>query len=336
MIRLLALRLLSTCLLMLPVAFAGEGSTHFPVVVGQLLDSQGNPVNAHGAGVLKHGDFFYLYGEIKKGETTLVARVGWECYRVPAGGVACYRSKDLKNWEFLGVALKPQDDKFHDLNPARVIERPKVIFNARTGKFVMWMHVDSEDYLDARAGVAVADKPEGPYTYVAGLRPNGYMARDLGLFQDDDGQAYLITASEDNATLHVSQLSEDYLRPSGVFARAFPGQFREAPAMFKHGKTYYMISSGCTGWDPNPAAWGSAPSPLGPWTIHDNPCTGPDAEITYRAQSTYVLPLPGRPDEFLFLADRWNKLDLEDSRYLWLPLRMREGRPVIDGTVIPR
>jgi beta-xylosidase len=334
------MRLQSAAVFLLPFALLSSitaASTHAqtaPVVCGErFLDTAGQPVNAHSAGVLRHGDDYYLYGEIKQGRTWLVERTGWECYRVDAGGVSCYRSKDLRTWENLGVALATvPNDKFHDLHPSRVIERPKVIYNEKTGKFVMWMHVDSEDYLDARAGVAVADKPEGPFTYLAGLRPNGYMGRDLGLFKDDDGKAYLLVSSENNETLHIILLSDDYLRPSGVFARAFAGLSREAPAMFKHRGTYHLITSGCTGWDANPAGWGSAPSPLGPWTMHGNPCIGPGAEKTFGAQSTFVLPLPGSGDDFLFLADRWNKLDLEKSSYLWLPLQMRDGKPVIDGS----
>ncbi|WP_404425175.1 glycoside hydrolase family 43 protein [Nibricoccus sp. IMCC34717] len=330
-----SLAFLLSLALLSPMTFASTQAQPAPVVCGErFLDTAGQPVNAHGAGILEHNGWYYLYGEIKQGRTWLVERTNWECYRVDAGGVSCYRSKDLLTWENLGVALPAvRDDKFHDLHPSRVIERPKVIFNEKTGKFVMWMHVDSEDYLDARAGVAVADKPEGPFTYIAGLRPNGYMARDLGLFKDDDGKAYLLVASENNETLHIVLLSDDYLRPSGTFARAFVGLSREAPAMFKHKGIYHMITSACTGWDPNPAGWASALSPLGPWTMLGNPCIGAGAEKTFGAQSTFVLPLKGDGNSFLFLADRWNKLDLEKSTYLWLPLQMVDGKPVIDGSV---
>jgi hypothetical protein len=42
------------------------------------------------------------------------------------------------------------------------------------------------------------------------------MARDMTLFVDDDGTAYQFFASESNQTIHVSQLSDDYLRPAGA------------------------------------------------------------------------------------------------------------------------
>jgi hypothetical protein len=62
-------------------------------------DDQGNFINAHGAGILFFGDTYYLFGEIKKGNTRLVPGQNWEDYRVPAGGVACYSSRDLMKWK---------------------------------------------------------------------------------------------------------------------------------------------------------------------------------------------------------------------------------------------
>ncbi len=133
-----------------------------------LIDTKGKPVNAHGAGILYHNGTYYMFGEIKKGRTWLVPNQSWEDYRVPAGGVSCYSSKDLLNWKYEGVALAPvTGDKTNDLDTSKVIERPKVIFNKRTKKFVMWMHVDANDYSYSQAGVAVSDMPAGPYKYSA-------------------------------------------------------------------------------------------------------------------------------------------------------------------------
>ncbi|MES2730708.1 MAG: glycoside hydrolase family 43 protein [Bacteroidota bacterium] len=293
-------------------------------------DTDGNIIQAHGAGVLYHQGVYYLFGEIKKGKTWLVPNQSWECYRVQAGGVSCYSSKDLVNWKNEGIALAPNPtDATHDLHLSKVIERPKVVYNRQTRQFVMWMHVDSETYGYSQAGVAVSDQPAGPYRYLGSVRPNGQMARDMTLFKDSDEKAYLIFASESNATMHICQLSADYLSPTSTYKRILIGQHREAPAMFKHQGRYYLITSGCTGWAPNPAAYAMASQPLGEWKTYGNPCIGPDADSTFHAQSTFVLPLKGKPNEYLFMADRWNKLDLEDSRYVWLPLHMVNQQPQI-------
>jgi len=294
-------------------------------------DTEGNPINAHGGGILYHNGVWYWYGEYKKGDTKRVEYVTtWEDYRVHAGGVSCYSSKDLLNWKFEGVALRPNEsDSTHDLHTSKVIERPKVIYNKKTNKFVMWMHLDSEDYSYARSGVAVSDKPTGPFRFIQSERPNGSMARDMTIFQDDDGRAYHFFSSEDNATMHVCLLSDDYLSHTTTENRILIGQSREAPAVFKYKGRYYLISSGCTGWAPNPASWSVADNPLGEWKQYDNPCRGNDADSTYHSQSTYILAVPGKNDAFIFLADRWNKRNLEDSRYIWLPLQMKDEKPEI-------
>ena len=90
------------------------------------------------------------------------------------------------------------------------------------------------------------------------------------------------------------------------------------------------FSSGCTGWSPNAATCAVADKVLGPYKEFGNPCKGPGAGTTYEAQSTYVLPLNGAAT-YLFMADRWNKTDLEKSDYLWLPLKVNNGRVEING-----
>ncbi|GGB17497.1 family 43 glycosylhydrolase [Puia dinghuensis] len=305
-------------------------------VEAQLIDTEGHTINAHGAGVLAYKGVYYLFGEIKKGATRLVPGQSWEDYRVKAGGVSCYSSHDLKHWKYEGVALAPETrDTGSDLFVDRVIERPKVIYNSRTRQFVLWMHIDKDDYSYARAGVAVSDKPQGPYRYLGSCRPNGQMSRDMTVFQDEDGRAYLVYTSENNNTMQVCLLSSDYLKPTPVYKRILIGQRREAPAVFKQGGRYFLITSLCSGWDPNAARWAVADSMLGEWRQQGNPCVGEDSATTFHSQSTFVLPVGGSAGGqagagFLFMADRWNKTDLERSEYLWLPLRVEDGRVMIE------
>lgn len=297
-------------------------------VDGKLYDTDKNPVNAHGAGVLYHNGTYFLFGEIKKGKTWLVAGQSWEDYRVPAGGISCYSSKDLKHWRYEGVALAPvKGQPGNDLDTGRVIERPKVIYNSKSREFVMWMHIDKKDYSYSQSGVAVSDKPMGPYRYIHSVKPNGQMSRDMTLFQDDDGKAYLIYSSESNNTMQVCLLSRDYLSPTKTYSRILVGRRREAPALFKSKGKYYLITSSCTGWSPNAATYAIAGNPLGPYKEFGNPCKGTGAETTYGAQSTYVLPVNGR---YIFMADRWNKSDLEKSNYIWLPLTVNNGKVEIN------
>jgi hypothetical protein len=161
--------------------------------------------------------------------------------------------------------------------------------------------------------------------------PGGQMARDMILYVDDDGKAYHIFSSEENLTLHIAELSDDYLSHTGKSARMAPAGHNEAPAIFKKDGTYWMITSGCTGWDPNEARMHSAPSIMGPWTKHPNPCVGPKSEITFGGQSTYILKVPGRENAFIFMADIWRPKHPIDARYIWLPIQFKEdGTPFVE------
>ena len=282
-------------------------------------DTRGVPINAHGGGFLFHDGIYYWYGEIKSGTTYLPAsNAAWGGSRVDLVGISCYSSSDLLNWEYRGNVLPASDDPDDDLYRDNVAERPKVVYNDRTGSFVMWLHVDSADYARARCGVATSDRPEGPFRYVGSFRPNGQIARDLTVFVDDDDgggggkKAYLLVASEDNAAIHASELTDDYINTTGNYSRIFVSKFTEAPTVFKRRGRYYFIGSGCTAWRPNPARSAvSSSSILGPWTELGNPCRGEGADTTFHSQSTYVLPVAddeGRVgDRFIYIGDRWNE-----------------------------
>jgi hypothetical protein len=295
-------------------------------------DTDGNPINAHGGGILDYEGKYYWFGEIKNGKTWRVGNITkWEDFRCNAGGISCYSSVNLIDWKFEGIALAANTtDSANDLHISKVLERPKVIYNGKTKKFVMWLHIDSEDYSYARAGVAVSDKPQGPFTYLGSLRPNSQMSRDMTLFKDEDGKAYHIFSSENNAVMHISLLTDDYLKPSGIEERIFINESREAPAIFKHMNKYYLITSACTGWSPNAAMIATADTILGCWKELYNPCKGPKSDSTFLSQSTFVINLNGKPDSFIFMADRWNKINLKDSRYIWLPLVFRNDSVVIE------
>lgn len=317
-------------------------------------DTAGQSVNAHGGGMLYFQGTYFWYGEFKTGKTFLPdCNQSWGGTRVNTTGVSCYSSTNLSDWKNEGIVLAAATNDLHsDLSPDKVLERPKVIYNRTTKKFVMWMHIDTADYSTARSGVAISDQPTGPFQYLGSFRPDagvwpvnvtpadqvpdktnvlardfatGQMARDQTVFVDDDGQAYLFYSSEENPTLHVSLLTADYLHTSGKYARIFVGRSMEAPAVFKRESKYYFVGSGCTAWAPNAARSAVADSPFGPWKELGNPCVGPDATNTFHAQSTFVLPVQNSPNQFIFIADLWKQWDLPASTYLWLPLNLQAG-----------
>jgi len=332
-------------------------------------DNNGVHINAHGGGILYQNGVYYWFGEHKI--------AGKEGNRAHVG-VHCYSSKDLSNWEDQGIALKVSDDTSSLLTKGCILERPKVIYNQKIGKYVMWFHheLKGQGYAAAMTGVAVSDYPTGPYKYMRSLRPNaglwplnitedqktsdiqlseikrgseewkqwvkdggflrrdfegGQMSRDMTLYVDDDGTAYHIASSEENQTLHIRELTEDYMGFTGNYRRVLPGGRNEAPAIFKKGDKYYMITSGLTGWKPNPAKVAVADSLMGQWTFLGNPCRGSDEEVntTFHSQSTYAINLGGKSERFILMADRWRPENAIDGRYIWIEIAFEDGMPIL-------
>ena len=312
------------------LAMAQGGSKIHPGEVW--LDTSGKPIQAHGGGILLHDGVYYWYGEDKSlGNGNKV-------------GVSCYSSRDLVNWKHESTAL-PKEAMPEEFRDNGICERPKVIYNSATHRFVMWMHLDNLGYRVSSAGIAVSETPTGPFHFERSFRPIkfdfGYLAndadqaelgstfRDMNLFVDDDGRAYVFYAAEGNPTMYVARLSADFTNVESppvqgkTWNRILIGQSREAPAPFRYKSTYYLITSGTSGWAPNAAGYATATNILGPWTRQQNPCVGDGRDTTFDSQSTFVLPAPGRPPgEFIYMGDRWFSNHLADSRYVWLPFKI--------------
>lgn len=273
-------------------------------------DAAGAPIQAHGGWVLPHDGAYYWYGEDKSGVT--------RNRRMDVIGIRCYRSDDLVAWHDQGLVLASDPSSELDvLRPSGVMERPRALFCKATGKFVMWFHADDPSYRAASVGVAVSEAPNGPFELLRVMRPNNQDSRDLTLFEDADGTAYLVHSSESNRSLHIARLTPDYEDVDGSWSRAFADQDRESPCVLRANGQYYLLTSGCTGWRPNPALFGTSPRVVGGWKLIDNPCRGPRSHTTFDGQATCVFWASGRP---YALVDHWNPDDLGASGYSILPV----------------
>jgi fibronectin type 3 domain-containing protein len=357
------------------------------------VDSNGNPIDAHGPGIMydEKNQKYYWYGEYHKGT--------W-----PSGGVRVYSSTDLLNWKDEGMALtmiKSMDDFTNDplisklyagrtdtsniwadIRTVRIIERPKVIYNEKTKKYVMWAHIDgdknplsdNQNYGKAQAGYAISDTPTGPFIYQKSYRmdqvPAGQtdyqpgnpgMARDMNLFKDDDGTAYLIYSSEENRTMYISKLLDDYSDVTGWhrdgnvdangnpvrdttykgvygvdYIRVYPGGSREAPAVFKYNGKYYLLTSSATGWAPNENTYSVADGLLGQWSAMADPfvrtsASDPDPMKAFNSQTAAVIPVDPAKGKFIYVGDDWNGGNFTingGAKYIWLPIEFGQGSDI--------
>jgi hypothetical protein len=277
-------------------------------------DLDGNHIQAHGGGILKIDNTFYWYGEQRgKGLD--------RHYRY----VSCYSSCDLMNWKFRGNVLKMTAPD--SLSSSWVLERPKVFYNIKTKKYIMYFHVDRPDkqsysYKLAEVGIATCDEPYGEFSYVRRFRPLNHESRDIGQFIDDDCSAYLIFEDRPNG-FHIAKLSDDYMDIEKDIA-LIPAHL-EGGAIVHCKGLYYCIGSRLTGWSPNPNKYATALALEGPWSEFKD--IAPPEKNTYGSQSTMLIKVTGtKTTSVIFMGDIWNPQSQFDSRYLWMPLEISDGR----------
>ena len=301
-----------------------------------LKDINGNYFNCHGLGILFYNGVYYAYGESKTGVTQ---KPGSATAFIPTTGVNCYSSTDLINWKFENKVLKPNtEDSTSVLYTDKVIERPKVIYNEKNNNFVMIFHSDTSDYKFARIGIASCDTPTGNFTLIGTYRPSlpNSTARDLTAFVDDDKTAYVFVSRDNNTSLYCHKLNDDYTGFTDEYSIVIRNGNREAPAVFKYDGSYYIMTSGLSGWNPNPTRIYKSSTINGTYVDEGLTCLNDTNSNSYGSQPTFVLPVDENKYGYKFIAmfDKWNTQDLSQSSYLWLPLILQDGKFYVDNVNI--
>lgn len=260
-----------------------------------------------------------------------------------------------------------------------IFERPKALYNESTGQWVLWWHSDGQTtpggsmYARSMAGVAVSDSPTGPFRLTGVYRmPNRTdytactsaavpgQARDMTVFQDADGTAYIVYSSEENRSLYVAELDASYtnvthttttdmasahqysadgrypyLFADGTAEAPVRGEdfqivkecgMLEAPALFQHGGKYYAVASGATGWAPNPQTYYTADSILGSW-IRGVESDDANENVSYSSipEGGDGLLSVGDSRRTTFGSQSTNVLDLGGGRFVYMGDRWNDG-----------
>ena len=275
---------------------------HGSTLPGQVwLDTSGNPIHAHAGSILEHDGDFYWYGENKERTTPGSGVWHW--------GVRCYRSNDLYNWEDLGLIVPPvEDDPTSPLHPSAKADRPHII-RTREGRWVCWIKVMTASGAQ-ESTVLSADDLLGPWTVVrTGLRPLGMSAGDFDLVVDPhDGKGYYYFERV-HSELICADLTDDLTDVTGYYSTHLPlgrpPYVREAPAYFTRRGKHYLITSGTTGYLPNPSQVAVADTYHGPWVTLGDPHPDDASRTSYCSQVSSVFKHPHKQDLYIALADRW-------------------------------
>ncbi|GMA60202.1 hypothetical protein GCM10025859_06420 [Alicyclobacillus fastidiosus] len=305
-------------------------------------DTSGNPIQAHGGGILKQGGWYYWVGQDMSNNSSDTTAIN------------LYKSKDLLNWEFVSTILSSTTNPGYttDSTPGLIdpttdeydIERPKLLYNKSTGEYVLWAHwEDGRDYDASHLLVAESSSVSGHYTILHNFRPGagqivgdgpdptytgtdgnyGYSSRDFNVYEDPStGDAYLISA-ENSSTMRLYKLTDNYTNVD--WQDSYPllsGDRREAPAMIKVDGVYYLISSLQSGWDPNQAMYTYTTNINNPnsWA----PLQPLGNNTTFYSQPTDILEVnsASRNPQYIYMGDRNDPNALGSSTYVWLPLNI--------------
>ncbi len=219
-----------------------------------------------------HNDTVYLFVDHDEDDAQYFKMKDW----------LLYSSTDMVNWTYRGTPLstatfgwaKQGDNAW----AAQAIER--------NGKWYWYVCAEDKSKGIHGLGVAVADRPEGPYTdpLKRPLVPGNWGYIDPSIFIDDDGQAWLFWG---NNGAWYTPLNEDMISLAGEI-KPVPGlndpeafgplvmkhdyqqnkripktNYEEGPWVFKRNGVYYMVYA--AGGVPEHMAYSTASSIHGPW-----------------------------------------------------------------------
>jgi beta-xylosidase len=259
------------------------------------------------------GDTFYLYPTTDGSE-------GWRSTSFQA-----WSSRDLMNWKSEGVILDlPRDLKWASLHAWA----PAIA--TRNGKFYYYYSAAQN------IGVAVADKPTGPFQdplgkpLVAKTDFQRMQAIDPMAFVDEDGSAYLYWGQ---GRCKAVKLNDDMISFNLADVRDLtPPGYNEGPFVHKRKGKYYLTWSEFDTRDPRySVACAVGDSPLGPFTkAAANPILRQSGAVKGAGHHS-IVQLPGR-DEWVIAYHRFR---IPDGNGYNRETCLSPLRHAADGSILP-
>lgn len=303
------------------------------------LDTNGKPIQAHGFSVIysEKDGCYYWYGENKEKTKGGLLNTVWHW------GVRCYSSKDLYNWEDRGLIIPPQpDDLQSPLHPTYCMDRPHILYCEKTGKYVAWLKImcgTTSQFMS----VMQADSFLGPYEFVRKIyKPLDMDTGDFALAIDSETKKAYFIFDRPHFEIVTATLSDDYTEVTGEFSEHYVGLYppfsREAPTYFERGGRKYLITSGTSGYYPNPSRVCVFDDFHGEYADLGDPCEGDSFGTSFFSQFTCVLKIP-ETEQYIAMGDRWKPTERQKKfglKYLKLVEKAMSGDRHTDITIPDR
>lgn len=181
-----------------------------------------------------------------------------------------YSTTDMREWTYHGAIMQVADFRWamKDAWAAQVIEKG--------GRYWLYAAVEHDESKPGKAiGVAVSDRPEGPFVDARGsalisndMTPKGthsWEDIDPTVFTDDDGTTWIAWG---NRQCYIARLGADMISIAGPIREITPPHFEEGPWLHKRGGLYYLTYASLDRSDHTDerVSYATATSLDGPWT----------------------------------------------------------------------
>lgn len=265
------------------------------------LDTEGKPIQAHGGSVYYENNKFYWYGENK--ELTDGINGIWH------NGVRCYSSEDLYHWKDKGIIIPAEEDEKSTLNRKNCMDRPHIVYNESTRKYVCFLKI-MENSKEQSMTILDSDSLLGPYVKIKEhFKPFGFNCGDFDLVKTENGRVYWYFEKV-HSELICAELTDDYHDVKERYSVHFPHPegvpyVREAPAHFERNGHHYLITSGTSGYYPNPSEIAVSEDYHGPFKVTGRLHIGDDSDTSFHSQISSVFKVPFKKDLYIAIADRW-------------------------------
>lgn len=328
-------------------------------------DTEGKLIQAHAPTIVYCNGKFWWCGENKENITGLAR--GEFCNK-RHHGVKLYSSDDLYNWRDEGFLAAESEDASHPLFPENIVDRPHILYNRKTGNYVMWLKTGKKLDFEKCTFTIYVGKDLKTMRFLKEKSASPHNAGDFDLFETD-GKAYIVFENPHKEMI-LRELDEEYTglgeKWSSHLRLGTPPFIREAPCFFERGGRKYLLTSGTTSYFPNPTICYDITDLHGEWKDLGLTCVNDKNKNSFRAQYASVFRHPLKKDLYIALGDRWltdctedmvdmeqvflgwfkegeglplpreerwlmSELDVSLATYVWLPISFKaDGTPYIE------